>query len=128
MGKKSFQKEIEIKATPRLLYEYIATPAGLEKWFADEVALVADEKWRFVIGGVEQMGQCIAFKNNKFIKFEFDKEGESPASLELRLERNELTQTMYLLVDENSDWYDDHEEFNKVWDGLIAELCEILGA
>jgi len=48
------------------------------------------------------------------------------AYTEIRLEQNELTQTVFLRVTDYSD-IDDEEEVHELWDNIIHDLKEIVG-
>ena len=65
-----------------------------------------------------------------FAKFEYlpeTKEDENdPSYFELRLEVNELTQTTFLKVTDYSD-FDDQEELQDLWEGLVANLKKVIG-
>ena len=37
MSKIKFELEFPIHASPKMLYQYFATPSGLSEWFADNV-------------------------------------------------------------------------------------------
>ena len=51
---------------------------------------------------------------------------EDPAFIEIHLDENELTQSMYMKVVDYSDFEDEQEQY-EVWEGLINNLKEIVG-
>ena len=64
------------------------------------------------------------------MKFEFvpsnNEDEEDPAFFELRLEMNELTQSVFLKVSDYSDM-DDTDELYDLWSGLVDNLKETVG-
>ena len=71
-----------------------------------------------------------SIKNNRFVKFRFLNNDEKPQdndTLEFRLEINELTQSVFIRVEEYTET-DDLEESYQIWENLLAQLKEIIGA
>jgi uncharacterized protein YndB with AHSA1/START domain len=70
MSKKQlFTLEFPVRCSPVILYEFLATPAGLQEWFADKV-----DEWENVYsfswdGGVPEKAEVLDKEENKFIRF-----------------------------------------------------------
>lgn len=129
MSKQKFVGEFEINASQKMLYPYIFTAGGLAQWFADDVTIDEDKIFNFIWDGEDHKAKMIAHRTNSFVKFEFISNGDEeddPAFFELRLEKNELTQSVFIRVIDYSE-FDDQEELHELWDGLIEGLRETVG-
>lgn len=129
--KKLFSGDFEIHASIKMLYPYIQTASGLAEWFADDVRINnSDKTFMFCWDQEERKARQVAFRINHFARFEFlPEEGEDQNDLayfELRLEFNELTQSVFLKVLDYSD-IDDVEELQDLWNGLMENLHKTVG-
>lgn len=128
--KKIFTTDYEIHASAKMLFPYIQTASGLSEWFADNVNINPEKVFLFVWDGDEHRAKLVAQRVNQFTRFEYLPNDESdkadPSYFELRLEVNELTQTVFLKVVDYSD-FDDAEELQDLWDGLIENLKKVVG-
>ena len=120
--------EYEINASKKMLYPYISTASGLAQWFADDVSIDEDKNFHIVWDGEDHVARMAAHRTNSFVKFEFldDLIEDENAYTEIRLEQNELTQTVFLRVIDYSD-IEDEEEVHELWDNIIHDLKEIVG-
>ena len=131
MSKQKFVGEYPIKASRKMLFPYLSTATGLCQWFADDVNINnIDKTLIFLVDGEERIAVIDSIKNNRYVKFRFINEDEKPKendTLEFRLEINELTQEVFVRVEEYTE-SDDLEESYQIWDNLLAQLKEIIGA
>lgn len=127
MAKNQYQSEFEINASPKVLNNYLITPGGLSEWFADDVNVLSDNSYRFVIDGEEIIGKILGQKQNKFIKIQFQDDEDDPSVLEIILDQNELTQAVYVVVKEYSDQFESDQEHYDVWEGLVDDLRDLVG-
>ena len=131
MPKQKFVGEYQIKASRKMLFPYLSTATGLCQWFADDVNINnIDKTLIFLLDGEERIAKIDSIKNNRYVKFRFINEDEKPKdndTLEFRLEINELTQSVFVRVEEYTET-DDLEESYQIWDNLLAQLKEIIGA
>ncbi len=128
--KKLFNADFEIHASIKMLYPYIQTASGLSEWFADDVNISPEKDFTFVWDHEEHKAIMSSHRTNHFARFEYlpeTKEDEKdPSYFELRLEINELTQTTFIKVIDYSD-FDDMEELQDLWEGLIENLKKVVG-
>lgn len=129
--KKLFTADFEVHASIKMLYPYIQTASGLAEWFADDVRINNQSKvFTFIWDHEERKALQAAHRTNHFVKFEFlpeDPEDEKdPAYFELRLEFNELTQSVFLKVTDYSD-IEDTKELQDLWNGLVDNLRKTVG-
>jgi hypothetical protein len=89
-----------------------------------------DKTFTFIWDHEEHKARMTAHRTNHFVRFEFVPENEEdekdPSYFELRLEFNELTQSVFLKVTDYSD-FDDLRELNDLWNSLVELLRKIVG-
>jgi hypothetical protein len=132
MAKKTlFTADYEVHASIKMLYPYIQTASGLSEWFADDVRINnMDKTFTFCWDNEEHKAKQVAHRTNHFVRFEFVPEGvgdeKDPSYFELRLEFNEMTQSVYLKVFDYSDIADTNE-VQDLWNGLMENLRKTVG-
>ena len=132
MPKSNYQAEFEINASRKMLYPYIFTASGLSLWIADDVTVDEDNVFNFIWDNEDHKTRMVSHRVNNFVKFEYlpetaeDDDDDDPAYFELRIEINELTQTVFLHITEYTD-FDDEEEWYDLWNGIMHNLKEIVG-
>lgn len=130
MKKHLFTTEYEMHASVKMLYPYISSASGLSEWLADNVTISPEKVYTFHWDNEEHMAKIAGIRTNHFARFEFLPENEAdktdPSYFELRLELDEMTQLTYLKISEYSD-FDDLEEQQSLWDGLIEKLKTVVG-
>jgi hypothetical protein len=132
MAKKTlFTADYEVHASIKMLYPYIQTASGLQEWFADDVKINnMDKTFTFFWDNEEHKARQVAHRTNHFARFEFVPEEagdeKDPSYFELRLEFNEMTQSVYLKVYDYSD-IADQGEVQDLWDGLVENLRKTVG-
>tara|TARA_B100000676_G_scaffold66269_1_gene66143 strand:- start:407 stop:802 length:396 start_codon:yes stop_codon:yes gene_type:complete len=131
MAKQKFVGEYPINASRKMLFPYLSTATGLCQWFADDVNINnIDKTLIFIVDGEERIAVIDSINKNRYVKFRFLMDGEKPKendTLEFRLEVNDLTQEVFVRVEEFTE-SDDLEESYQIWDNLLAQLKEIIGA
>ena len=130
MLKNKYLAEFEINASKKMLYSYIQTASGLSQWIADDVTVDEDSVYNFIWDGEDHKAKMVSHRTNNFVKFEYlsenDDDDDDPAYFELKIDMNELTQTVFLRVTDYTD-FDDEEEWYDLWDGMIHTLKETVG-
>ena len=123
-----FEKEYEFNASRRMLFPYISTAGGLAQWFADDVNVDEDKVYHFIWEGDRHRARLVAQRANNYVKFEYidDTVNGDMAYTEIKLDENEITQTVFLKVFDYTD-IEDGEEARELWDHLIQNLKEIVG-
>ena len=129
--KKMFNADYEIHASIKMLYPYLQTAGGLSEWFADDVTINnSDKTFTFFWDSEQHKARLTAFRTNHFVRFEFVPENgddeKDPSYFELKLEFNELTQSVFMRVTDYSD-FDDLRVLQVLWDRLIEKLRKTVG-
>jgi uncharacterized protein YndB with AHSA1/START domain len=133
MEESDFTAEFEFKASSRMLYPYINTPGGLAQWFADDVIVTQDKHLVFFWDQEKHKVRIAAQRQNKSIKFEFVDDPsssnghENSPYIEINLDPNELTGTVFMRVTDTATVTEDDEELREIWQYLTDNLKEIVG-
>jgi len=129
MSRQKFVGEYEINASRKMLFSYLSTPSGLAQWFADDVNIDEDKVYHIQWDGENFKARLVSQRANNHVKFEFifdDDDEDEPAAVELRLEKNEMTNTTFLRVTDTSE-LDDEEELMDMWESMVGTLKETVG-
>ena len=130
MSKSEFRAEFEINASKKMLYPYIYTASGLAQWMADDVNVNEDKVFNFRWDDEDHPAEIVAHRTNSYVRFEFlpetEEDEDDPNYVELRLEMNELTQSVFLSIVDYSDMNDEEESLD-LWESLVEALKEIVG-
>lgn len=129
--KRLFTADYEVHASVKMLYPYIQSASGLSEWFADDVKINNQSKvYTFFWDNEEHKAKQVAHRTNHFARFEFlsddGEEEKDPSYFELRLEFNELTQSVFLKVTDYSD-IEDMKELGDLWHSLVDALRKTVG-
>lgn len=124
MPKHKFVTEFPFKTSPKVLFNYINTPGGLQQWFANHVSIDADHNFLFEWDGEQHKANHVS-RPGKSSRFDFIGEDEGN-SLEFKLILGELDGSTYLRISDTSD-NEDEEELQDLWEGLISDLKDIVG-
>ncbi|MFT7435739.1 MAG: hypothetical protein ACI8UX_001537, partial [Psychromonas sp.] len=117
MANRKYVGEFSFKTSPKVIYNYISTPGGLQQWFATQVSIDSDGNYVIEWDGGKHLA-VVHKKANKSVRYDFqgDEEGNS---LELKLVLGELDGSTYLEVTDVSD--NDEEELQDLWEGLVND-------
>ena len=124
--KVKYELEFPIQASPSLLYQYISTPSGLSEWYADDVNS-RGELFTFIWDGSEEEAKLLSKKNGERIKFRWEVDEESPYYFEIRIQVDEITQDVSIMITDFAD-EDEVEEGKMLWENMISELKQVLGS
>lgn len=130
MGKNKFVTEFEVRASAKMLFPYLSTASGLAQWFADDVNINEDKIYSFIWDDEDHRARKAGQRANHHVRFEFlaetEEDEDDPAYIELKLNVNELTQSVFLQVTDYSD-LDDPEEQQELWENIVYSLKIIIG-
>ncbi len=124
-SKVKFQLEFVVKASPALLFNYISSPSGLEQWFADNVKSRGEE-FIFIWENAEESAKMLSKKTNQSVRFKWDEDEEEETYFELRLQIDDLTQDLALIVTDFAD-EDEVDEAKLLWGAQLTKLHSIIG-
>lgn len=122
-----YRMEFQIQASPSLLYQYISTPSGLSEWFADNVNS-RGKLFTFIWEGSEEQAELVTKKNGERIKLKWLDDEDTEAFFELRIQVDDITKDVSLMVTDFGEDEDDVEEGKMLWRNLIDDLKQVLGS
>ena len=123
-----YEMEFVIRASPNLLYQYMATPSGMSEWFADNVNS-RGELYTFIWDVSEEQAKLITKKSNERIRFRWleDEEDGEDYYFELRIQVDEITKDVSLIITDYAE-EDEVDEGKMFWDNQISELKHVIGS
>ena len=122
-----FEMEFPIKVSQKLLFQYISTPSGLSEWFADNVNS-RGEIFIFIWDDSEESAKLIRKINNGKIQFQWLDDEETDYYFELRIQFDEITKDVSLIVTDYAEDEDEVEESKLLWTNQISDLKKVLGS
>ena len=122
-----FEMEFPIKVSQKLLFQYISTPSGLSEWFADNVNS-RGEIFLFIWDDSEESAKLLRKNNNEKIQFQWLDDEDSDYYFELRIQFDEITKDVSLIVTDFADDEEEVEESKLLWTNQISDLKKVLGS
>lgn len=122
-----FNMEFPIHVSPSLLYQYIATPSGMSEWFADNVNS-RGEYFRFIWDGQEEKAKIIKRVSDERARFQWDYDEGEKKFFEMRIQVDEITKDVSLMITDFGDDEEDVEDQKMFWENQISALKKVLGA
>ena len=122
-----FEMEFPIKVSQKLLFQYISTPSGLSEWFSDNVNS-RGEIFIFIWDDSEESAKLIRKINNEKIQFQWLDDEDSDYYFELRIQFDEITKDVSLIVTDFADDEEEVEESKLLWTNQISDLKKVLGS
>ena len=124
--KKKYEMEFPIHVSPSLLYQYISTPSGMSEWYADNVNS-RGEYFTFIWEGSEEKARLLGKKNGERVKFRWVDDEETDFYFELRIQVDEITKDVSLIVTDYAE-EDEIEEGKMLWENMLSNLHHVLGS
>ena len=130
MLENQFIADYQLNASKKIVYTYLSTASGLQEWFADEVRINEDKDFIFNFDQEYHYAKLTVLKANLHVRLDFfdpkRMHDQVDSFIEFKLDETELTQSLFLKVIDQSNFYN-LEELEVIWDGLISKLKEIIG-
>lgn len=124
MSKQLYTLEYPVRCSPTILYEFLATPAGLQEWFADKV----DERenvFSFSWNGSADKAEVLESELEKFIRFRWLHTGKDEY-FEFRIEKSEVTNQTILVIKDFAEKKEIKDQ-SMLWDYQVKDLLHRLG-
>ena len=119
--------EYMINSSPDILFEFVSTAGGLERWFAEKVS-VKDNVFHFSWEKDEvKEAQLVALKEREFARFKWLDQNDNKKYFEFRIQIDDLTSEVALMVSDFADTKDDYEDSRLLWNAQIQDLLHALG-
>jgi len=121
-----YELEYTLNCSPKVLFSRLSTPEGLCEWFADDVNVDGDI-FTFLWGKTDGKAKLSAFKENKFVRFEWlDNPDKESNYFEFRIIIEEISGSLALII---TDFAETEEKDDAIylWDTQITDLKRVLG-
>lgn len=122
-----YELEYPIHSSIKILYERLSTLSGLSEWFADDVNVNREGIYTFTWEGSSQDAVLISKKKGEHIRFRW-LDSEEDEYFEFRIQIDELTNDVSLIVSDFADDEDDKEDATNLWDTQIHNLKHLIGS
>lgn len=123
--KGKFMLEYVIRTPVSLLYDFLSTPNGLAEWFADGVDM-RDNVYSFEWDGSKQYAKVVSAKLDNWLRLSWLDKPDG-YYFEFRLEQDELTNEVSLIVTDFGENEDDIIAMRRLWETQIQRLIKALG-
>lgn len=123
--KQLYTLEYPVKCSPVILYEFLATPAGLQEWFAEKVD-ERDNVFSFSWNGSDEQAEVMESESEKYIRFHW-LQAPQEEYFEFRIEKSEVTNLTILIVKDFAEKKDIKDQ-SRLWDYQVKELFHRLGS
>lgn len=124
--KGKFELEYVVRTSAGILYEFLTSPSGLSEWFADDVN-IRDGIFTFYWDGSEQKARLLNFKDDKYVRMQWVDKPEG-SYFEFRIEKDELTGDISLIIIDFADEGSDLETSKRLWDSQVNKLLHVIGS
>jgi hypothetical protein len=122
--KQLYTLEFPVRCSPVILYEFLATPAGLQEWFADKVD-DRDNIFSFSWNGSVEKAELLEKEQDKFIRFHWT-HAPKEEYFEFKIEKSEVTNQTILVIKDFAEKKDIKDQ-SMLWDYQVKELFHRLG-
>ena len=122
--KVKFTLEYPVRCSPVILYQFLATPSGLQEWFADNV----DEKdglFSFTWNGATEEAELVESEENKRVRYQWT-ENDDSEFFEFGIDKSEVTGQTILLITDFADKKDVKDQ-SRLWESQVKDLFHRLG-
>jgi len=121
-----FEMEFVVHASAEMLYEFLSSPSGLSEWFCDDLN-IRNGVYTFIWEETMQQARLLKTVELQLVRFQWvDKTDGS--YFEFRIQRDELTNDISLIVTDFADSPGDRESSKLLWQNQIEKLMHVIGS
>ena len=117
--------EYPVRCSPRILYDFLITPAGLQEWFADKVD-ERDNIYSFSWNGTVDKAELLENEDEKYVRFRW-LNMQKDEYFEFRIEKSEVTNQTILIVKDFAEKKDIKDQ-SQLWEYQVKDLFHRLGS
>jgi hypothetical protein len=122
-----YELEYPVHSSIKILYERLSTLSGLSEWFADDVNVDREGTYTFTWEGSSQEAVLVSKKKGEHIRFRW-LDSEEDEYFEFKIQIDELTSDISLIVSDFADDEDDKEDATQLWNAQIDTLKRLIGS
>ena len=119
--------EYLINSSPDILFEFVSTAGGLEKWFAEKVSVKENVFHFFWEKDEIKEARLIALKEREFARFHWLDQADTKKYFEFKIQIDDLTSEVALIVSDFADTKEEFEDARLLWNAQIQDLLHALG-
>jgi uncharacterized protein YndB with AHSA1/START domain len=120
-----FTLEYPVRCSPAILYEFLATPNGLQEWFAEKVDQ-RDDTFYFTWNGATDEAERVEALENERVRYRWDYYGQDEY-FEFKIDQSAVTNETILLITDFAD-KSDMKDQQQLWDTQVQELKHRIGS
>lgn len=121
-----YELEYIIHTSTPILFEFLTTPSGLSEWFCDDVN-IRDNVYSFQWDENLQYARLIKFVEESVVRYQWLEKTDN-SYFEFRIERDDLTNDISLIVADFADTPEDKHSSTLLWNSQIDKLLSVLGS
>lgn len=121
-----FEMEYITRASAEMLYEFLATPSGLSEWFCDDVN-IRNGIFTFIWDGQMQQARLLKTIDEQLVRFQWVEKMDG-SYFEFRIQRDDLTNDISLIITDFADSKSDQESAKLLWNNQVDKLMHVLGS
>jgi len=125
MAKQLYTLEFPVRCSPVILFDFLASPAGLQEWFADRVD-DRDNIFSFTWNGTVEKAEVLEKEQDKFIRFHW-LHTPKEEFFEFKIEKSEVTNQTILVIKDFAEKKEIKDQ-TRLWDYQVKELFHRLGS
>jgi len=123
--KQLYTLEFPVRCSPVILFDFLASPAGLQEWFADKVD-DRDNIFSFTWNGTVEKAEVLEKEQDKFIRFHW-LHAPKEEYFEFKIEKSEVTNQTILVIKDFAEKKEIKDQ-TRLWDYQVKELFHRLGS
>jgi hypothetical protein len=125
MAKQLYTLEFPVRCSPVILFDFLASPAGLQEWFAARVD-DRDNVFSFTWNGTIEKAEVLEKEQDKFIRFHW-LHTPKEEFFEFKIEKSEVTNQTILVIKDFAEKKEIKDQ-SMVWNYQVKELFHRLGS
>jgi len=130
MKKEKVHVEYELKnVSLSVLWTYISTPSGLNKWFCDDIQVngVNGKRYTFYWQRTPQNADLIQIRHGSFVRFRWEDDHDTKYYFEFKISTSELTGETALEINDYA-YPDEIDDTIELWNTQVDVLKRAIGA
>ena len=123
--KQLYTLEFPVRCSPVILFDFLASPAGLQEWFADKVD-DRDNIFSFTWNGTVEKAEVLEKEQDKLIRFHW-LHAPKEEYFEFSIDKSEVTNQTILLIKDFAEKKEIKDQ-SQLWEYQVKELFHRLGS
>jgi uncharacterized protein YndB with AHSA1/START domain len=121
-----FELEFVFHASAEMLYEFVSTASGLSEWFCDDLN-IRNGIYTFIWDDQLQQARLLKTIDLQLVRFQWVEKTDG-SYFEFRIQRDDLTNDIALIVTDFADSNSEKESSKLLWNSQIEKLRHVLGS